>query len=440
MNVTSDVARVPGWYGKLPTLGDFASRRLEADFIEPWDLWLGEALQAQRSAYGEGWLEAYLETPPWRFLLSPRALRGVRPELAFAGVLVPSVDRVGRHFPLTLVASLARMPELAADFDALLAWLHRLEDTALDALHGQWTIEELEDALAELGPPAGAGGHAVEDRVSSVRRALADAMARRSGFVDIAGISSRADLAAIFSAPPGPPMSPPPPMRGLAVWVADTPGRPQLLVSDGLPGSDDFIRMFSGGSGARSVGGGRGAAVEAEDPLATRPQGLGPPVFAAAAPAGNDDLLSLFGRPAAAPASDAAPRELLPDDDILALFKVDGDSASGALDSPSEVIPEHDPLRMFEPGAAPAPLEAPAPVVNDDILAMFSAGEAQPSELGAEVLPASDPLGMFEMPPETVPFAETPAAPLPPQEAASEPDILDMFGVVPAKPQGKEAK
>ena len=47
---------------------------------------------------------------------------------------------------------------------------------------------------------------------------------------------------------------------------------------------------------------------------------------------------------------------------------------------------------------------------------------------------------MFEMPPETVPFGETPAAPPLPQEAGSEPDILDMFGVVPAKPEGKEAK
>ena len=168
MNVTSDVARVPGWYGKLPTLGDFASRRLEADFIEPWDLWLGEGLQAQRSAFGDGWLDAYLDTPPWRFLLSPGALRGVRPELAFAGVLVPSVDRVGRYFPLTLVASLARMPELAAGFDALLAWLHRLEDTALDALHGQWTIDELEDALAELGPPA-ATAAAMRSRIASAR-------------------------------------------------------------------------------------------------------------------------------------------------------------------------------------------------------------------------------------------------------------------------------
>lgn len=467
MNVSSDVARIPGWYGKLPTLGDFASRRLEADFIEPWDLWLGEALQAQRSAYGEAWLDAYMETPPWRFLLSPGALRGVRPELAFAGVLVPSVDRVGRHFPLTLVASLARMPDLAAGFDALLAWLHRLEDTALDALQGEWTIEELEDALADMGPPAGADAHAVEDRVSSVRRSLADTIARRGGFVDIAGISSRADLAAIFSAPPGPPTSPPPAMRGLAVWIADTPGRPQLLVSDGLPRVEDFIRMFSGGSGSRSIGAGRAAAGEADDPLATRPQGLGPTSFSSAAPAGNDDLLSLFGQttsaapthelfgrsasasptnelfgapPPAAPPSDSAPRELLPDDDILALFKVGSDSSPGQLASPGEVIPEHDPLRMFEPGATPAPSEAPAPAAKDDILAMFSGGEAQASEFGAELPPTHDPLGLYEAPPQTTSFGDAQAAPPAPREGPAEPDILDMFGVVPAKPDGKEAK
>jgi hypothetical protein len=41
-------------------------------------------------------------------------------------------------------------------------------------------------------------------------------VARRGGFVDMAGISSRADLAAVFSAPPGTPASRPP-MRGLAL-------------------------------------------------------------------------------------------------------------------------------------------------------------------------------------------------------------------------------
>jgi hypothetical protein len=80
--------RVPGWYGKLPSLGDFASRRVEGDFIEPWDLWLGERLQALRDARGEAWLDAYLHSPPWRFLLGPASCRGFDPGKAVAGVLL----------------------------------------------------------------------------------------------------------------------------------------------------------------------------------------------------------------------------------------------------------------------------------------------------------------------------------------------------------------
>jgi len=441
MNVTSDVARIPGWYGKMPSLGDFASRRLEADFIEPWDLWLGEGLQAQRSTFGEAWLDAYLDTPAWRFLLSPGALRGVSPELAFAGVLVPSVDRVGRHFPLTLVASLSRLPDLAAEFDALLAWLHRLEDTAFDALQGDWTIDDLENALADLAPPGAQISGVVEDRLTTVRRAVAEAIAGRGGFVDVAGISSRADLAAIFSAPPGAP-APRPPMHGLALWIADPPGRPQLLVSHGLPSLDEFVRMFSGGSGARSVGAAGITAAVAEDPLATRPMGLGAPLLPAAPQAGNDDLLSMFGSPApAAPATDSAPRELLPDDDILALFRAGGDSASGALDPPGEVIPEHDVLGLFAPGGEPAPAGPPSQTGNDDILGLFSAGDSQAGELGPEGAPAKDDLlGLFEVAPQTAPFGEAPAAPGQPEGGTTEPDILDMFGIPPAKPPGKEAK
>ena len=283
----------------------------------------------------------------------------------------------------------------------------------------------------------------VEDRLSIVRRGLADAVARRGGFVDIAGVSSRADLAAIFSAPPGAPTTPPPPLRGIAIWIADTPGRPQLLVSDGLPGIDDFVRMFSGGSGARSVGAVRGAAVDEEDPLATLPQGLGPPILAAAAPSRDDDLLALFGVPAsAAPAGEpAAARELLPDDDILALFEVGGDSAAGAPEAPDEVIPEHDVLGLFAAGAEAPPIEPGAAAKDDDILALFSAGDTPFSDLGAGAAPAKDDLlGLFEVPPQTVPFGEAPAEPPGPQDGTAGPDILDLFGVAPAKPDGKEAK
>jgi len=99
--VTAPAAQPPGWHGKLPSLGDFASRRLDASFIEPWDGWLAAGLLALREARPEGWLEDYLGSPSWRFLLMPGVLPGDAGKQAWAGVLMPSVDRVGRYFPLT---------------------------------------------------------------------------------------------------------------------------------------------------------------------------------------------------------------------------------------------------------------------------------------------------------------------------------------------------
>ena len=171
----SDAATTPGWYGKLPTLGDFASRRLSADFIEPWDIWLGEGLAAQRETLGEAWLDAYLHSPTWRFVLMPGTLLGLEPQRALAGVLMPSVDRVGRYFPLTLIASLAALPQSATELEALLGWLHRLEDLALDALQDDWSIEELDDALALLppvSPPEESAPAAADAALAELTRAL----------------------------------------------------------------------------------------------------------------------------------------------------------------------------------------------------------------------------------------------------------------------------
>ncbi|WP_338114240.1 type VI secretion system-associated protein TagF, partial [Thiorhodococcus mannitoliphagus] len=50
----------PGFYGKLPGLGDFVSRRLPVDFTQPWDLWLRESLASSQAQMGDDWLSAYL--------------------------------------------------------------------------------------------------------------------------------------------------------------------------------------------------------------------------------------------------------------------------------------------------------------------------------------------------------------------------------------------
>lgn len=138
-----------GWYGKLPSLGDFASRRLPAGFIEAWDAWLAAGLAHWRDLAPDTWLTAYLNGPSLRFLLMPGSLTGT--QAAWCGVLMPSVDRVGRYFPLTLAQPLAALPAEATVLQALLGWLRRLDDLALDALEEDWLPDQLDQELARLG-------------------------------------------------------------------------------------------------------------------------------------------------------------------------------------------------------------------------------------------------------------------------------------------------
>lgn len=141
----------PGWYGKLPSTGDFASRRLPHELIEPWDNWLAEEL-AGLKAQSDDWLSAYLDSPTWRFVVPARWVHAGQAGL-LAGVLMPSVDSVGRYFPLSIMAALPEVPAHAPALEPILNWLHALDDLAADALQEDWPIDTLEAALARLPVP-----------------------------------------------------------------------------------------------------------------------------------------------------------------------------------------------------------------------------------------------------------------------------------------------
>ena len=81
-----------GFYGKLPSHGDFLRPRISHVFVERWDSWLRESLAASRSALGTRWLDVYLTSPAWRFVCGPGAC-GPDPVL---GLMARSVARVGR--------------------------------------------------------------------------------------------------------------------------------------------------------------------------------------------------------------------------------------------------------------------------------------------------------------------------------------------------------
>lgn len=134
---------IAGWYGKLPCLGDFASRRLPTDFITAWDAWLQRSIASSRQQMGESWLDVFLKSPMWRFALAP----GVCGEDAYAGLLLPSVDKVGRYFPLTLVLPL---PAREADVIRVLSaqdWYDALEKIGWSALDVDFSPDQLEAAL-----------------------------------------------------------------------------------------------------------------------------------------------------------------------------------------------------------------------------------------------------------------------------------------------------
>jgi type VI secretion system protein ImpM len=132
----------PGYYGKLPARGDFVSRRLGRDFINAWDEWLQQSIVSSREAIGSQWLDVYLTSPIWRFALAA----GCCGPNTVAGVLMPSVDKVGRYFPLMVGCELTETINLLTLTHSQ-AWYQAIEDLALAALAPDFRLEELEQPI-----------------------------------------------------------------------------------------------------------------------------------------------------------------------------------------------------------------------------------------------------------------------------------------------------
>jgi type VI secretion system protein ImpM len=117
-----------GFFGKLPGRGDFVRRDLPNAFVDTWDAWVQQGMEASRATLGDAWLDSWLCAPIWRFAI-PQGICG--PD-AWAGVMMPSVDRAGRYFPLTLAAPAPAGVPSAAMLSG--EWITALEAAALSAL------------------------------------------------------------------------------------------------------------------------------------------------------------------------------------------------------------------------------------------------------------------------------------------------------------------
>lgn len=136
-----------GFYGKLASRGDFVSRGLPQGFIQPWDTWLAAGLHVSQRQLGEDWLNVYLVSPLWRFLLAA----GVCGPDAVIGVLMPSIDRVGRYFPLTIAQTIDPDQSLASLVCAPDEWFEQVETLMLSTLEQASDFSTFDESISALG-------------------------------------------------------------------------------------------------------------------------------------------------------------------------------------------------------------------------------------------------------------------------------------------------
>lgn len=142
-----------GLYGKLPAKRDYIAVATPREFLAAWEPWIQGGIAASRTQLGPGWQAAFLRAPIWRFWLGADICGA-----AVLGALMPSVDGVGRYFPLTMFAradggETIRPPEL----DAHEPWFAQAENLLLSTLSEGADFDAIGTALAQLPPPDIAG-------------------------------------------------------------------------------------------------------------------------------------------------------------------------------------------------------------------------------------------------------------------------------------------
>jgi type VI secretion system protein ImpM len=138
-----------GLFGKLGAKRDFIALATPRAFLEAWEPWLQSSLAASRHQMGERWQQEFLTAPVWRFWLGAEVCGTTA-----VGAIMPSLDGMGRYYPLTLHAIAdAGAPILPPDIDAQDEWFGTAEEFLLATLNVDTAFEDISAALDQLAVP-----------------------------------------------------------------------------------------------------------------------------------------------------------------------------------------------------------------------------------------------------------------------------------------------
>lgn len=228
-----------GLFGKLPVKRDFVALNLPRKALGPLETWLQSGVAASRNELGRGWQDHYLVAPIWRFFIG-REIVGA----TFMGAIMPSVDSVGRFFPLAVghygdaEGGQDPAPPTLAPRDA---WFEGIEARLLETLGEEFsgTVESLLSGIDAPPDDEDADGNDGDDA-----REEASGRRHRAGMVFAAGPD--ADTAAFLrSAEHGDHRFA---AAGRSYWWTRGSERfgPILYSQGGMPDPYLFTRMITG--------------------------------------------------------------------------------------------------------------------------------------------------------------------------------------------------
>ncbi|SFK33382.1 type VI secretion system-associated protein TagF [Methylocapsa palsarum] len=160
---------VCGLFGKLAAKRDFVALSVPREFLRVWEPWIDEGMATGRKRFQPGeWEQAFLSAPIWRFWLGS-SLCGD----AFTGALMPSVDALGRLFPLTLTLKQGDGERFESpDVDSRDDWFERVEEFLLATLDPRTPFETTLSRLADLPSAPGDPETSAENHASAIFAAL----------------------------------------------------------------------------------------------------------------------------------------------------------------------------------------------------------------------------------------------------------------------------
>jgi type VI secretion system protein ImpM len=185
-----------GLYGKLPSKRDFIALYAPRAFLGVWEPWMQASVASSRQRLSDGWQQAFLTAPIWRFWLGAEVCG-----TAVLGAFMPSLDGIGRYFPLTMFA--------CADAEAALpppelnpqdAWFSAAEDLLLSTLEENATFEAASAALDALTPPSDRLERAPEPGAMTRAQGMLAMPSVQRPFTELFEIVRHVDHAGIYAA------------------------------------------------------------------------------------------------------------------------------------------------------------------------------------------------------------------------------------------------